>query len=259
MDKIYIRLIHWNQAEAKELALLLNKGKYEINTTPFFPGKLKGTVLQYPDIFIIDLSRLPSQGRDLGIFLRKNKSTRNIPIIYTDGEQGKLSKLKNILPDAYYSNWNDIENTIDLSLTKIQNNPIVPDSVFAGYEGVPLIKKLGIKNNMEVSIIDSPDNFEQILGELPAGVKFQKNLDNPDLIIWFVNSVKQFEKKLIRIKQKTGKGGLWIVYPKKSSQLNSDLSQTIVRNAGLAIGLVDYKVCSINDTWTGLKFAVRKK
>ena len=84
-------------------------------------------------------------------------------------------------------------------------------------------------------------------------------MNNPDLIIWFVSSVKQLEKKLIQIKQNTGNGGLWIVYPKKSSQTDSDLSQTIVRNAGLAAGLVDYKVCSIDNTWTGLKFAVRKK
>ncbi len=259
MIKIYIRLIHWNQAEAKELALLLNKEKYEINTTPFSPGELKGTVPQYPDIFIIDLSRLPSQGRDLGIFLRKNKSTRNIPIIYTNGEQEKLSKLKNILPDANYASWDDIDKIIDLSLNKIMDNPVIPDSVFAGYEGVSLIKKLGIKNNMKLAVIDSPDNFHQIIGKLPDGINVQKKMNNPDLIIWFVSSVKQLEKKLIQIKQNTGNGGLWIVYPKKSSQTDSDLSQTIVRNAGLAAGLVDYKVCSIDNTWTGLKFAVRKK
>lgn len=257
MNKISIRLIHWNQIEAKERAALINK-KYVTDYSSFSPDELKKTNYNPPTVFIIDLSRIPSQGRDLGIFLRKNKVTRNIPIIYIAGDPEKVKKLKAILPDAYYSSWKEIDSAINNSLISNKKNFVVPDSVFAGYEGVPLIKKLGIKPNSQVALINAPDDIAQILGELPEGVELLKKIVHPDLIIWFVSSIKELEKKVIQIKSNVGKNGLWIVHPKKSSKINSDINQSIVRNTGLAVGLVDFKVCSINETWTGLKFAVRK-
>ncbi len=258
MNKILVKLIHWNQAEAKELAGLLNQKKYKINYSPFNPGEIKEIKNNSPSLFIIDLSRLPSQGRDLGIFLRKNKTTRDTPIIFADGDPEKINKIKAILPDAFYSSWNNIEASINNSLNQKKEKLIIPNSVFAGYQGTPLIKKLGIKPHLKIAVINAPDNIVKILGDLPEGIVFQKRINQPDLIIWFVTSIKEFGEKIKQIKTKVGKDGLWVVYPKKGSKFNSDLSQIIIRNTGLSIGLVDYKVCSVSNTWSGLKFAVRK-
>jgi hypothetical protein len=80
-----------------------------------------------------------------------------------------------------------------------------------------------------------------------------------DLAIWFAKSQKELEERINKVKSKIGKGGLWIAWPKKASDITSDLSQAAVRKVGLDAGLVDYKVCSIDKTWSGLKFAVRPR
>jgi small-conductance mechanosensitive channel len=93
---------------------------------------------------------------------------------------------------------------------------------------------------------------------LHNGVEFQKNITQPDLTLWFVTSIRELEKKIYEVKNKAGKNGIWIIYPKKSSKVNSNLSQATIRNTGLAAGLVDYKVCSVNNIWSGIKFALKK-
>jgi hypothetical protein len=253
-----IRLIHWNDGEARERASSLNKKNFNIIYTPFSPSELKQLKSDSISLFIIDLSRLPSHGRDLGIFFRKNKITRKIPIIYVGGDLYKIVKIKALIPDALYTIWDNIDNAITTSLSQKLENPLIPKTVFAGYEGVPLIKKLGVKPNSRVAIINEPKNIKRILGKLPEGVALLNKLEKPDLIIWFVISTMELEKNVVKIKSMIGKDGLWIAYPKKSSKVKSDLNQSIVRDTGLAVGLVDFKVCSINETWTGLKFAIRK-
>jgi hypothetical protein len=130
----------------------------------------------------------------------------------------------------------------------------------AGYEGAPLHKKLGIKSNAVVYLIDAPDGFEKSIPNLPEGVSFLKETPNQnDLVIWFVKSQEDLDKHINEMKGRVGKGGLWIAWPKKSSGVPSDLTQASVRKTGLSSGLVDYKVCSIDKTWSGLKFALRPK
>ena len=136
--------------------------------------------------------------------------------------------------------------------------PVVPSSIMAGYEGAPLSKKLGIKSGSVVYLIDAPEGFETSIPKWPEGVSFVRNIPTQnDLAIWFVRSQKELEQHIDQVKLQVGKGGLWIAWPKKASGITSDLSQTAVRKKGLDSGLVDYKVCSIDKVWSGLKFAVR--
>ena len=98
-----------------------------------------------------------------------------------------------------------------------------------------------------------------MLHELPEGVAVRRHArGRSDVTLWFTKSLKELEGRIRQMGSRAEKGGLWIVWPKKTSGLESDLSQVIVRKTGLASGLVDYKVCSIDDTWTGLKFTSRK-
>ncbi len=135
---------------------------------------------------------------------------------------------------------------------------VVPASVFEGYKGTPLPKKLGIKEDSVVILAGPPKGFESTLGTLPHGVTLRKRAHGKcDLILWFVKSIKEMEPKIKKMGDLAGKDGLWIIWPQKTSSIASDLSQTIVRKKGLASGLVDYKVCAIDKVWSGLKFTKR--
>ena len=124
---------------------------------------------------------------------------------------------------------------------------------------MPLPKKLGIKSNSVVALIDAPDDFENTLGNLPANVKFtRKSGANPDVTLWFVRSKAGLENKIQYMIPYADNAMLWIIWPKKGSGVTSDLAQTIVRKTGLAVGLVDFKICSVDTTWSGLVFTKRK-
>jgi hypothetical protein len=131
----------------------------------------------------------------------------------------------------------------------------------AGYSGTPLPKKLGIKEGSRIALVNAPKDFESELGELPDNVQFIKGAGKSlDIILFFVLNeralVRDFAKLAGRL---TPNGMLWIAWPKKSSSVTTDLSEQRVREIGLDAGLVDVKVCAIDETWSGLKFVYRLK
>jgi hypothetical protein len=129
----------------------------------------------------------------------------------------------------------------------------------AGYSGTPLPQKLGIKPGMAVALVDAPDGFERTLGALPEGATLRRaGRGRAELVIWFVRSAKDLTRGVATMAACVGGGGLWIAWPKLGSPLASDLRENLVRDAALAEGWVDYKVCAIDTDWSGLKFARRK-
>jgi len=131
--------------------------------------------------------------------------------------------------------------------------------VTAGYSGTPLVKKLGIKAGFTVALLDEPPDFRLLLEDLPEKVQFNEDLESPcDLVLWFVRSLIELEAGISQVSQKPGRSGVWIIWPKKASGVQTDLREADVRSAGLAYGLVDYKVSAIDSTWSGLKFTRRK-
>jgi len=258
VQRIY--LIHWNVEEAKEKISLLQTAGYSVSFEPFKgPITLRKWRENPPDAFVIDLNRLPSYGRDVGISVRHYKTTRHVPIVFVGGESEKVKRITQLLPDAVFTSWKDIRKILKQAIAHPPVNPVKPKSLLAGYSGTPLPKKLGIKINSKVGLVDAPQDFEKTLGKLPDGVVLSKKTDrSPDLIIWFTRSRKNLEQRIERIKAEIGKDGLWIVWPKKASKLSSDLTQAGVREVGLASGLVDYKVCAVDETWSGLRFTRRK-
>jgi hypothetical protein len=110
-----------------------------------------------------------------------------------------------------------------------------------------------------VALVSAPDDVERILGELPPDVTLRRRAQGRcDLIVWFVGSRRDLGQRVARYGAKAGAGGLWICWPKKASGVVSDLSERMVRETGLAHGLVDYKIASIDPTWSGLRFTRRK-
>lgn len=128
----------------------------------------------------------------------------------------------------------------------------------AGYSSTPLVKKLGINAGMRVVLVSAPPGFRRELVDLPEGVSIgSRAAGAPDLVIWFVTAERELARRIERMADLMG-SGMWIAWPKKASGVFTDLSGDLVRKTGLASGLVDYKVCAINDVWSGLKFARRK-
>src|SRR5262249_8777009 len=254
-----IRLIHWKAEEAAERIAKLRAAGYEVDYSELSPGELRDWRNNPPAAFVIDLSRLPLQGRDVAMALRTRKTTRRTPLVFVEGESEKVERVKNSLPDAVYTTWSRIRGALKTAITKPPSDPIVPESNLAGYSGTPLPKKLGIKPNSTVALVGAPKDFERTLGELPEGVRLKKQASGAcDLIIWFVRMRAELHDRIKEMGELTGSGGLWIAWPKQASGVPSDMTQNVVRETGLASGLVDYKVCAIDATWSGLKFARRK-
>lgn len=131
----------------------------------------------------------------------------------------------------------------------------------AGYSGTPLPKKLGIKENHRVAFLHAPETFAAALGELPPGVKVAAALTGAqpfDVIVLFVAARKQFEQSLPKAATKLAEsGGLWIAWPKKASKVPTDMTEDVIREMALPGGLVDNKVCAIDEVWSGLRLVVR--
>ena len=130
----------------------------------------------------------------------------------------------------------------------------------AGYSGTPLAKKLGFKEGLRVGFVNPPKGFQKELGSLPAGIKVSgARLSKPlDLILFFADSQQMLKREFPKLTQKLATNGmLWIAWPKKASGVATNLSDNAVRKIGLDAGLVDVKVCAVNDIWSGLKFVYR--
>ncbi len=258
---VRVRLIHWNRIEARELAGKIRTAGYFVDYAPFTPKTIKELNKHPPKAVVIDLSRLPSQGRDVAANLLQFKLFRTIPFIFVDGDPEKVNGIKRIFPNLIYT---DVAG-LALALRKGIVNP--PDgttlgsvSAFQAYRDVPLAKKLGLKEDKTAWLIDAPPNFETMLGTLPSTATItRRRTSNPALLLWFVKTTREMERRISSIVKDMGTGRLWIIWPKKTGELETNLSQEIVRKAGLALGLVDYKVCSVDKTWSGLLFTKRSE
>jgi hypothetical protein len=256
----FVRLIHWNAHEAEEKAKILQAIGYEVVHKLMNPAGLRELRENPPDAVVIDLGRLPSQGRDFGMLLRKYKSTRYVPLVFIGGDPEKVKGIKKVLPDADYTSWEEIEYSLENAIANPPSDPVTPGSIFDVYKGTPLQKKLGLKSNSIVVLLDAPEGFDETLGELQEGVTVRRQTrGRADLILWFTKSKAALEKRIERMSEYIGEGYLWIIWPKKASKMETDLSQVVVRKIGLDSGLVDFKICSVDKTWSGLCFTRRKK
>lgn len=132
----------------------------------------------------------------------------------------------------------------------------------AGYSGTPLAKKLGVKEGGRVWLKGAPAGFEKTLEGMPAGaatVRTAKAGAAYDVIVLFVKGEGVLAKEFVpAVKRLADHGGLWIAWPKKASGVATDLSEDVVRAIGLPSGLVDNKVCAIDEVWSGLRFMRRR-
>lgn len=129
----------------------------------------------------------------------------------------------------------------------------------AGYSGTPLVRKLGIKPDSRLGLIGAPEQFAELLGELPDGVSVRTRVRGPlDVVVAFFVIHAELVRRLPALKDALDEdGGLWVAWPKRSSGVATDVTESVVRELGLAAGLVDNKICAIDQTWSGLRLVYR--
>lgn len=255
-----VLVLHWNAADAAECVERLRKAGFHADHFVEEYGEgFKRIRANPPDAIVIDLGRRPATGREIGIHLRGHSSTRNIPLVFIEGDDAITAQIQSLLPDAQFTSWANAAAALKRALSNPPLQPVSPGT-FAGYSGTPLPKKLRIQEGSVVALLHAPGEFlARFEPILPPGVTLQKRPGAASVILGFYQSAAVLELDLAKIAPEIQEGRtLWLIWPKKTSGVATDLSEPKVRELGLAYGLVDYKVCAVDETWSGLAFAVRK-
>jgi hypothetical protein len=131
----------------------------------------------------------------------------------------------------------------------------------AGYSGTPLVKKLGIRERDKVLLIDAPKHYAALLGDLPDGATLTTRASRAvEMVHLFVTSAAALKKSLPALRGTiVADGAIWVSWPKKASKMQTDVTEDTVREVALPLGLVDIKVCAVDDIWSGLKLVIRKE
>ena len=131
----------------------------------------------------------------------------------------------------------------------------------AGYSGTPLPQKLGIKPGTIVVALNPPENYRRLLNPIPSGVNFAtRPLGNTKFIHLFVKERRILQQHLQSLRDKIAEDAvIWVSWPKKSSGVPSDVTEDTIRAVALPLGLVDVKVCAVDETWSGLKLVIRRE
>lgn len=253
-------LLHWNKTEIAERAARLRKLGVTVKPLHLLvDADLARMRKRPPDAFVIDLGRLPSHGYRVAFVLRQQKAMRPVPIVFVEGESKKVAEIRRKIPDATYTSWSKIGPVLKKALSSPAKPVIVPVST-SGYSGTPLPKKLGVDGGRSVLLIGAPPDFEQKICDHSSTQDVRRTGKGPtDVVMLFAKSQTELTKRLKAAREAMDDGGgLWLAWPKKASGVKTDLTEQFVQKSGLKAGLVDYKVCAIDETWSGLKFAVRK-
>lgn len=253
-----VRLIHWDEDEGLERRKQLEALGFDVDLD-FGDGLaflMRAIKAGSPDAIVIDLSRLPSHGREVGRSLRGSKTTRHLPLVFVDGAPEKVAVTQALLPDATYTTWARLKTALPRAIATPVKDPVVPGDLMSGR---PTVAKLGVKPGTRVAVLGSPKGFVATLKPLPAKVTFTaRGEPSADLFLCFVRSARELNAHLIALREAIERQTLWMIWPKKASGVKSDLDGNVVRETGLAAGWVDFKVCSVDDTWSGLAFKRRR-
>ena len=193
--------------------------------------------------------------------LRDSKSTRHLPLVFAGGAAEKVERIRGELPDAVFTAWERIGEAVREAIAHPVVNPVKAKSHMERFAGTPLVQKLGIKAGMQVAVLGGFDGFEELLGDLPEGAALVKKFGaETRLGLYIVRSERELVGAYEHADGRLPEGAsFWVIYPKQTKKAKTDFNENDVRELGLASGFVDYKVCSVNAEWSGLKFARKKK
>jgi len=270
-----IKLISWHP-EAAAKAALLERAKMTVDAAPLVrtSAVIGEMAALNPAALVLDMDRRPSHAREIALALRASKSARHIPILFAgalpaasgDGLPEQFARLRSELPDIPYAAWPDARKVLAAMLKQPKTAPpIVPQPrVYTA----SLAQKLGIvattpkaaQRSRQVALVAAPEGFGELLGDLPETVKLTGRIGKEtDLALCFIRSLGDLAATLDMLTLRLpDKASAWIVYPKRAARMGEAFHENDVRRLGLAEGLVDYKICSVDAAWSGMKFAWRR-
>ncbi len=260
MSAVRVRLVHWKAEEAAPLLAALRKAGYEVDYEENPDYHLSQAIKAAPPgAVVIDLSRLPSHGREIAIYLRGSKATRHVPIVFVNGAPEKVAAIREKLPDAVYTTPAKLLADLRRAIRNAPAAPVVPAQMMDRYQARTAAQKLGIRDGAKVAVVDPPRDYAKVLGALPANVELAEDGDNGcDVTLWFVRDAADYQAALPSMRRHAAVSKLWILWQKQAAGTRSNVNSQIVRESAIAVGLVDYKVCSVNETWSALAFARKK-
>jgi len=256
-----VRLVCWKPELAQERARILQDAGLTVDASPLNPSGLIGKFrAAMPSAVLIDLDRLPANGLGVAIMLRRSKTTRHIPIVFAGGLEEKVARARQELPDAVFTDWKRAPSAIRKAVKDAPMALVQPIAHMERWTSSPLLKKLDLAPKMRAAVLGAPDDFVEKLGDLPEGLELLRKITaQTRLALWFVRSRRELDMETEFVSARLPNGAsLWIIHPKQAGRIRVDFNQNDVRAAGLAAGLVDYKVCAVDEDWSGLKFARKK-
>jgi hypothetical protein len=253
-----IRLFHWKAEEAKAFIEPLRASGHQVAyDEKIGPGLFPKIRVSPPDAFVIALTRLPSHGREVAAFLRGSKATRHIPIVFVDGVPEKVESIRRLIPDAAYTSLSRLGPALQKALAKPPAVPVVPPQMMDRYRARTTAQKLGIVKGTTVGLLDPPRDYESVLGPMPGGVSFMEGAARSCAVtLWFVSDAGVYQSRLPGARALAAGTKLWILWPKGGQR--TGISQPHLRETANSVGLVDYKICSVNDRWSAIAFARKK-
>lgn len=241
-----------NALEAAAILRFLRGAKFQAEyDEKFRPALFRAWREDPPFAFVIDLSRLPSQGREIAVALRQSPRTRPVPIIFVNGEADKVKAIRSFLPDAVYCSTEALVEA--LKTAKPLPDATTPAAMMERYASRTAIQKLGITEKSSVVLIDPPRNVTAVLGELPRGAQFVE--EDGEVTLYFAHSPDELRAAMSDLRKLAAKTKLWIVWRKKNAPGHAGVTEPLVRETGRDLGLVDYKICAVDKTWSAMLFA----
>jgi hypothetical protein len=253
-----VRLFHWRPVEARGLIERLRRAGFEV---------LYKEETQSPSVrelrdsgvaaIVIDLSRLPSHGRYVGAWVRGSKSIRRLPLVFAGGEPDKVAAIHREMPDAVYTSLAALPESIKKAIAHPLKDPVVPRQMMESDPARTTAQKLGIAENSAVGLIDAPRDYARVVGPLPKGAFFAEDPGGQacPVTLWFVHDAHEFESALSVLRRLVSKTRLWIAWPKGRSD---GLNGNFIRQAAQGVGLVDYKICRLNETWSSMALTLKR-
>jgi hypothetical protein len=202
-----------------------------------------------PDAVVFDLMQRPSYCRALAALMREHKALRTIPLVFIEGDPEKTARVRAVLPDATYAPVHKLPAAIRRAIRRPPSDPVAPVPWTR-----PLLEKLGIGEGSGVALLHAPKDFR-----LPAGKWRRATVEAADVIISFYPNGAALGRDLPTLSVTLRKGlRLWIAWPKRAAAVPTDLSMPRIREMAQLHGLVDYKVCAIDEKWSGMVLGRRR-
>lgn len=255
-----VRFIHWKTEEAYPLVRLMEQAGFVVEFDELrYPDLMREVKANPPDVIVIDLSRLPSHGRETGLGFRQNKATRGIPLVFLNGIAEKVARIQVELPDATFTHTEQLITVLQQLPPSSASTLVVPKSHMERFAGTSLAGKLGLKPELIVFLSHVPDDVSKLLVAEGGSCVFVRRWSGKvQLAILFLSELRDLTAATALLNGPAVDIPVWLCWQKKSANPDTLITENMLRDAAVSVGWVDYKVCSINSLWSGIKVGRRK-